>query len=99
MVLSQNQLVMRWVICDCIKLAGSYHWTLCAKFLTRGCLVTLQTKVNSLRVKMSEMYESVAKKRTELGILQRTQTLSAILDAQVRLYSMGFIVPLTVVIV
>ncbi|XP_062087988.1 protein ENDOSPERM DEFECTIVE 1-like [Humulus lupulus] len=42
-----------------------------------------ETKVNSLRVKMSELYDSVTRKRTELGILQRTKTLSTILEAQV----------------
>ncbi|XP_060972369.1 protein ENDOSPERM DEFECTIVE 1 [Cannabis sativa] len=42
-----------------------------------------ETKVNSLRVKMSELYDSVTRKRTELGILRRTKTLSTILEAQV----------------
>ncbi|PON57696.1 QWRF family [Parasponia andersonii] len=42
-----------------------------------------ETKVNSLRVKTAELYDSVTRKRTELGILQRTKTLSAILESQV----------------
>ncbi|BBH00592.1 unknown function family protein DUF566 [Prunus dulcis] len=36
----------------------------------------------SLAVKIAELYDSVKRKRIELGILQRTETLSAILDAQ-----------------
>ncbi|KAL6281819.1 hypothetical protein ACE6H2_012748 [Prunus campanulata] len=37
----------------------------------------------SLAVKIAELYDSVKRKRIELGILQRTETLSAILDAQI----------------
>ncbi|KAG6639244.1 hypothetical protein I3843_10G082400 [Carya illinoinensis] len=37
----------------------------------------------SLMVKMSELYASVKSKRIELGILQRTKTLSTILETQI----------------
>ncbi|KAL4627503.1 hypothetical protein ACB092_05G169600 [Castanea dentata] len=39
----------------------------------------------SLGVKISELFDSVKKKRLELGLLQRTKTLSTVLEAQVRL--------------
>ncbi|KAF3451932.1 hypothetical protein FNV43_RR08028 [Rhamnella rubrinervis] len=42
-----------------------------------------ERKLSSLGVKISELYDSVAKKRIELGILQRTKTLSSILEAQI----------------
>ncbi|KAM3701150.1 hypothetical protein ACJW31_05G150700 [Castanea mollissima] len=37
----------------------------------------------SLGVKISELFDSVKKKRLELGLLQRTKTLSAVLEAQI----------------
>ncbi|KAL0012022.1 hypothetical protein SO802_007130 [Lithocarpus litseifolius] len=37
----------------------------------------------SLGVKISELFDSVKKKRIELGLLQRTKTLSTVLDAQI----------------
>ncbi|KAM1652926.1 hypothetical protein ACFXTN_005328 [Malus domestica] len=37
----------------------------------------------SLAVKIAELYDSVKRKRIELGILQRTKTLSTILEAQI----------------
>ncbi|KAK0597547.1 hypothetical protein LWI29_026393 [Acer saccharum] len=36
----------------------------------------------SLGLKISDLYDSVKRKRVELGLLQRTETLSAILEAQ-----------------
>ncbi|KAH7546975.1 protein ENDOSPERM DEFECTIVE 1 [Ziziphus jujuba] len=42
-----------------------------------------EKKLCSLGVKISELYDSVVRKRIELGILQRTKTLSAILEAQI----------------
>lgn len=37
---------------------------------------------------MSELYDSVTRKRMELGMLQRTKTLSTILESQVRLLAL-----------
>ncbi|KAM1385069.1 hypothetical protein PS2_036919 [Malus domestica] len=43
---------------------------------------TLRT-LYSLAVKIAELYDSAKRKRIELGILQRTKTLSTILEAQI----------------
>ncbi|KAM1108823.1 hypothetical protein ACFX13_005520 [Malus domestica] len=42
-----------------------------------------QRTLYSLAVKIAELYDSVKRKRIELGILQRTKTLSTILEAQI----------------
>lgn len=55
------------------------------------CFTTLQRTHYSLALKITELYDSVKRKRIDLGVLQRTKTLSTILEAQVRLLALdGF---------
>lgn len=81
----------------CVNLC-IYPITLRMQLLRLFFLFTsLQRTLYSLALQITELYDSVKRKRIELGVLQRTKNLSTILEAQVRLLALDdlFIVFMT----